>query len=127
MEVKQKIQDEEQKKKIYLENARNQLEIEKRNGNWEKAGELSYQIIPNLENNISKIENTDNLLNTIVSEEDVASVVSKWTGIPVEKMMEYERVKLLKIESELKKSIVGQDHVLICNFKNNYTFKSRLK
>ncbi len=48
------------------------MEIEKRNGNWEKAGELSYQIIPNLENNISKIENTDNLLNTIVSEEDVA-------------------------------------------------------
>ena len=110
--LNKKIQEEEQKKKINLENARNQLEIEKRNGNWEKAGELSYQIIPNLENNISKIENTDNLLNTIVSEEDVASVVSKWTGIPVEKMMEYERVKLLKIEAELKKSIVGQDHVL---------------
>ncbi len=104
--------EEEQQKKIYLENARNQLEIEKRNGNWEKAGELSYQIIPNLENNISKIENTDSLLNTIVSEEDVASVVSKWTGIPVEKMMEHERKKLLKIEGELKKSIVGQDHVL---------------
>ena len=110
--LSKKIQEEEQKKKINLENARNQLEIEKRNGNWEKAGELSYQIIPNLENNISKIENTDNLLNTIVSEEDVASVVSKWTGIPVEKMMEYERVKLLKIENELKKFIVGQDHVL---------------
>ena len=104
--------EEEQQKKINLENARNQLEIEKRNGNWEKAGELSYQIIPNLENNISKIENTENLLNTIVSEEDVASVVSKWTGIPLEKMMEYERLKLLKIEEELKKSIVGQDHVL---------------
>ena len=104
--------EQEQQKKISLENARNQLEIEKRNGNWEKAGELSYQIIPDLENKISKIENTDNLLNTIVSEEDVASIVSKWTGIPVEKMMEYERLKLLKIEDELKKSIVGQDHVL---------------
>ena len=110
--LSKKILEEEQKKKINLENARNQLEIEKRNGNWEKAGELSYQIIPNLENNISKIENTDNLLNTIVSEEDVASVVSKWSGIPVEKMMEYERIKLLKIEAELKKSIVGQDHIL---------------
>ena len=54
--------EEEQQKKINLENARNQLEIEKRNGNWEKAGELSYQIIPNLENNISKIENTKNTL-----------------------------------------------------------------
>ena len=110
--LSKKTLEEEQQKKINLENARNQLEIEKRNGNWEKAGELSYQIIPNLENNISKIENTDNLLNTIVSEEDVASVVSKWTGIPVEKMMEYEREKLIKIEGELKKSIVGQDHVL---------------
>ena len=110
--LSKKILEEEQQKKINLENARNQLEIEKRNGNWEKAGELSYQIIPNLENNISKIENTDNLINTIVSEEDVAYVVSKWTGIPVEKMMEHERAKLLKIESELKKSIVGQDHVL---------------
>jgi len=110
--LSKKTLEEEQQKKINLENARNQLEIEKRNGNWEKAGELSYQIIPNLENNISKIENTDNLLNTIVTEEDVASVVSKWTGIPVEKMMEYEREKLIKIEGELKKSIVGQDHVL---------------
>ena len=110
--LSKKTLEEEQQKKIKLENARNQLEIEKRNGNWERAGELSYQIIPNLENNISKIENTENLLNTIISEEDVASVVSKWTGIPVEKMMEYERVKLLKIESELKKSIIGQDHVL---------------
>ncbi len=107
-----KTLEEEQQKKINLENARHQLEIEKRNGNWEKAGELSYQIIPNLENNVSKIENTDNILNTIVTEEDVASVVSKWTGIPVEKMMEYEREKLIKIESELKKSIVGQNHVL---------------
>ncbi len=110
--LSKKTLEEEQQKKINLENARNQLEIEKRNGNWEKAGELSYQIIPNLEKNISKIENKDNFLNTIVSEEDVASVVSKWTGIPVEKMMEYEREKLLKIEDELKKSIVGQDHVL---------------
>ena len=110
--LSKKTLEEEQQKKIKLENARNQLEIEKRNGNWERAGELSYQIIPNLENNISKIENPENLLNTIISDEDVASVVSKWTGIPVEKMMEYERVKLLKIESELKKSIIGQDHVL---------------
>ena len=110
--LSKKILEKEQQNKINLENARNQLEIEKRNGNWEKAGELSYQTIPNLENNISNVENTDNILNTIVSEEDVASVVSKWTGIPVEKMMEGERVKLLKIENELKKSIVGQDHVL---------------
>ena len=110
--LSKKILEEEQKKKIEIENARNQLEIEKRNGNWEKAGELSYQIIPSLENAILKTSETDNLLNTTVSEEDVASVVSKWTGVPVEKMLEYERTKLLKIESELKKLIIGQDHVI---------------
>ena len=104
--------EKEQQKKVDLENAKNQLEIEKRNGNWEKAGELSYQIIPNLEDDISKCINTENLLNTLVSEEDVASVVSKWTGIPVEKMMEYERIKLLKMENELKNLIVGQNHVI---------------
>ena len=110
--LSKRILEKEQKKKVDLENARNQLEIEKRNGNWEKAGELSYQIIPNLENTISKTLNTDNILNTTVSEEDVASVVSKWTGIPVKKMMEYDRIKLLKIENDLQKSIVGQDHVI---------------
>ncbi len=110
--LSKRVLEEEQKKKIELENARNQLEIEKRNGNWDKAGELSYQIIPSLEKNISKRLNTDKLLNTIVSEQDVAFVVSKWTGIPVEKMMEHERFKLLKMDSELKKSIVGQDHVI---------------
>jgi len=99
-----KLIEEEQLKKIELENSRNELDKAKRDGNWDRAGELSYQIIPNLEDDIKKYSNSGDSLNTIVNEEDVALVVSKWTGIPVEKMLEAERSKLLKIESELKKN-----------------------
>ncbi len=107
-----RIIEEEQERKIQLETSRNQLEIEKRLGNWERAGELSYQIIPNLEKMISESKVLDDQVNTTVSEDDIATVVSKWTGIPVEKMMEFERTKLLNIEMELKKSIIGQDTII---------------
>ncbi len=107
-----RIIEEEQERKIQLETYRNELEIEKRNGNWDRAGELSYQIIPNLEKMILESKVLDDLANTTVTEDDVATVVSKWTGIPVEKMLEFERTKLLNIEMELKKSIIGQDYII---------------
>ena len=110
--LNKRIIEEEQERKIQLETSRNELEIEKRQGNWERAGELSYQIIPNLEKMISDSKVLDKQVNTTVTEDDVATVVSKWTGIPVEKMMEFERTKLLNIEKELKKSIVGQDYII---------------
>ena len=99
--------EQEQQKKIELENARNELENTKRNGNWDRAGELSYQIIPNLESRSSVNSN-----NTIVLDTDIASVVSKWTGIPVEKMMEFEKAKLLKIDQELRNKVIGQDNAI---------------
>ena len=99
--------EQEQQKKIELENARNELENTKRNGDWDRAGELSYQIIPNLESRSSVNSN-----NTIVLDTDIASVVSKWTGIPVEKMMEFEKAKLLKIEQELRDKVIGQDNAI---------------
>ncbi|MDC0456762.1 AAA family ATPase [Alphaproteobacteria bacterium] len=110
--LSKKIIEDDQQRKIDLENARNELDNVKRNGNWERAGELSYQIIPHLEAKIIENKIEANYINTIVTEEDVAAVVSKWTGIPLEKMLEFERVKLLKIEDELKKSIIGQDIVI---------------
>ena len=110
--LSKKIIEDDQQRKIDLENARNELDNVKRNGNWERAGELSYQIIPNLEAKIIENKIEANYINTIVTEEDVAAVVSKWTGIPLEKMLEFERVKLLKIEDELKRSIIGQDIVI---------------
>ena len=99
--------EQEQQKKIELENARNELENTKRNGDWDRAGELSYQIIPNLESRSSVNSN-----NTIVLDTDIASVVSKWTGIPVEKMMEFEKAKLLKIDQELRDKVIGQDNAI---------------
>ena len=107
-----KIIEDDQQRKIDLENARTELDIVKRKSDWERAGELSYQIIPNLETKIVENEMDAEHINTIVSEEDVAAVVSKWTGIPLEKMLEFEKVKLLKIEDELKRSIIGQDIVI---------------
>ena len=101
--------EQEQQKKIDLENARNELEKAKRNGNWDRAGELSYEIIPNLE---SKDLINLNSNNTTVLETDIASVVSKWTGIPVEKMLEFERTKLLKIGQELRSKVIGQDNAI---------------
>ena len=73
-----RIIEEEQERKIQLETYRNELEIEKRKGNWDRAGELSYQIIPNLEKMILESKVLDDLVNTTVTEDDVATVVSKW-------------------------------------------------
>ena len=101
--------EQEQQKKIELENARNELENTKRNGDWDRAGELSYQIIPNLE---SKDLINLNSNNTTVLDTDIASVVSKWTGIPVEKMMEFERTKLLKMGQDLRSKVIGQDNAI---------------
>ena len=110
--LSKKLIEDEQQRKVDLENARNELDIVKRDGDWERAGEISYQVIPNLERKITENETNAEQINTIVSEQDVATVVSKWTGIPLEKMMEFERIKLINIKDELKKSIIGQDNVI---------------
>ena len=110
--LSKKLIEDEQQRKVDLENAKKELDIVKRDGDWEKAGEISYQIIPNLERKITENETNAEQINTIVSEQDVATVVSKWTGIPLEKMMEFERIKLINIKDELKKSIIGQDIVI---------------
>lgn len=110
--LSKKLIEDEQQRKVDLENARNELDLVKREGDWERAGEISYQVIPNLERKITENETNAGQINTIVSEQDVATVVSKWTGIPLEKMMEFERIKLINIKDELKKSIIGQDIVI---------------
>jgi ATP-dependent Clp protease ATP-binding subunit ClpB len=110
--LSKKLIEDEQQRKVDLENARNELDLVKREGDWERAGEISYQVIPNLERRITENETNAGQINTIVSEQDVATVVSKWTGIPLEKMMEFERIKLINIKDELKKSIIGQDIVI---------------
>jgi len=93
-----------------LDAARLELEQAQRSGDLAKAGELSYGTIPALEKRLAEAEDlTENaLLREEVTEEDIASIVSRWTGIPMDKMMEGEREKLLDMENILGKRVIGQ-------------------
>jgi ATP-dependent Clp protease ATP-binding subunit ClpB len=99
-----------------LERARLELETAQRGGDLARAGELQYGRIPELEKQLdmaSQAEMMDmTLLRNKVSEEEVAEVVSKWTGIPVSKMLEGEREKLLQMEDNLRQRVVGQDEAV---------------
>jgi len=94
-----------------LEEARNQLAAAQRGGDWAKAGELSYGVIPGLEKQLSEVEaraDGGGLMEEAVTPDHVAQVVSRWTGVPVDKMLEGEREKLLHMEQDLAKRVVGQ-------------------
>ncbi len=97
-----------------LDAARLELEQAQRSGDLAKAGELSYGTIPNLEKRLEEAEGlTDNaLLREEVTEEDIAGIVSRWTGIPIDKMMEGEREKLLDMENILGKRVIGQSDAI---------------
>ncbi|KJZ21091.1 ATP-dependent chaperone ClpB [Loktanella sp. S4079] len=92
-----------------LDRARAELDIAKREGNLAKAGELSYGVIPELERKLSEAEeNEDLMVEEAVRPEQIAEVVERWTGIPTSKMLEGERDKLLRMEDELGKRVIGQ-------------------
>ncbi len=99
-----------QKLKEQLENARNELLQAQRRGEYQRAGELTYSIIPDLERKLAETEakGGDILVDEAVTADHIAQVVSRWTGIPVDKMLEGERGKLLRMEEELAKRVVGQ-------------------
>ena len=94
-----------------LDRARFELQDAVRRGDFEAAGRLQHVDIPRLEKQVAELEstNTSSLAQEIVDSETIATVVSRWTGIPVEKMMEGERDKLLGMEDLLGKRVVGQD------------------
>ncbi|MXP10197.1 ATP-dependent chaperone ClpB [Pseudoblastomonas halimionae] len=93
-----------------LDAARIELEQAQRAGDLAKAGELSYGKIPELEKKLGEAEGqTENaLLREEVTEDDIAGVVSRWTGVPVDRMLEGEREKLLKMEEKLGERVIGQ-------------------
>ncbi|MBV7259237.1 ATP-dependent chaperone ClpB [Erythrobacter crassostreae] len=97
-----------------LDAARLELEQAQRTGDLAKAGELSYGTIPELEKRLEAAEDLtdDALLREEVTEEDIASVVARWTGIPMERMMEGEREKLLDMENILGKRVIGQSDAI---------------
>ena len=96
--------------KEHLDRAAAELEQAKRDGNLGRAGELTYGIIPGLKAKLAEAEarEGDALVSEAVRPEQIAEVVQRWTGIPVAKMLEGEREKLLKMEDELAKRVVGQ-------------------
>ncbi len=95
--------------KEHLDRARAELEIAKREGDLGKAGELSYGVIPDLERKLGDAEQSDELMvEEAVRPEQIAEVVERWTGIPTSKMLEGERDKLLRMEDELGKRVIGQ-------------------
>ena len=98
--------------KKQLDEARNELAIAQRKGEFSRAGELAYGKIPELEKKLAEAEAQDgkggSMVEETVTPDHVAHVVSRWTGIPVDKMLEGERDKLLRMEDELAKRVVGQ-------------------
>jgi len=104
-----------QKLKEQLEQARAELEIVQRRGDWSRAGELTYGVIPELERKLKDVESaeTGRMVDEAVTDEHIAAVVSRWTGIPVDKMLSGEREKLLAMEENLRRRVVGQDEAII--------------
>jgi ATP-dependent Clp protease ATP-binding subunit ClpB len=108
-----------QKLKEDLDKARVELEQAQRRGEYQRAGELAYGIVPGLEKELAAIEakgsgkggadgEAGGLMDEAVTPDHIAAVVSRWTGVPVDKMLEGEREKLLKMEEGLSKRVVGQ-------------------
>lgn len=106
----------DQKIKERLDAARLELEKAQREGNLARAGELTYGEIPELEEKLKNVTESDaddnQLLKEEVSDNDIAAVISRWTGIPVDKMLEGEREKLLSMEENIGKRVIGQDEAV---------------
>ncbi len=118
MAEKERLQG-SQKLKEELDAARSQLEIAQRQGDLAKAGELAYGVIPDLQKRIKAADdsNGDSTVDALMAAEvvtpsDIAQVVSRWTGIPVDRMLEGERDKLLKMEDALGARVIGQSEAV---------------
>lgn len=110
---KSKMQQ-QQKLKEELDRRRIELERAERDANLARASELKYGIIPEIMKKIKEVESTDNksLLKEVVSESDIASIISRITGIPIDTMLSSERERLLVMEQKLRESVIGQDEAI---------------
>jgi ATP-dependent Clp protease ATP-binding subunit ClpB len=102
------------KAKEDLERLQNELLDAQRRGDFARAGEIKYALIPEVEKRLAVAETVEKggLVQEVVDEQAIAAVVSRWTGVPVEKMLEGEKAKLLKMEDFLRNRVVGQDEAL---------------
>ena len=97
-----------------IEEVKNEIQIAQRNMNYEKAGELSYSTLPKLRSELEQAEKDAgekemSLLHESVDDDEIAKIISRWTGIPVAKLNESERAKTLHLDDELHKRVIGQD------------------
>jgi ATP-dependent Clp protease ATP-binding subunit ClpB len=113
LEEKKSVAD-VQSLKEKLDAARQDVEVAQRKGDFGRAGELTYGVIPDLERKLKAIEDNKDaaLSGEAVTAEHIAGVVSRWTGIPMEKMLEGQREKLLHMEADLAGRVVGQDEAV---------------
>lgn len=115
LQEKSKISS-EQNLKAELDHARVLLEQAQRSGDLTEAGRITYSVIPELEGKLDKAKNAQHSENQLLKEEvrseDIAKVIARWTGIPVDKMMEGEKEKLLSMEKNLGRRVIGQDEAI---------------
>jgi len=118
-ESERSIIDNIQKNKEAIENYKHEAEVAEREGDYGKVAELRYGKIKEAENEVerlqkelSQMQQENALIKEEVDDEDIAEVVARWTGIPVSKMLQSEREKLLKLEDQLHKRVVGQDEAI---------------
>jgi ATP-dependent Clp protease ATP-binding subunit ClpB len=111
---KEKLQG-EQHLKEELEAARLEQERAERSGNLERAAELRYSVVPELEKKLADAEESESgrMLNEEVTDQHVAAIVSRWTGVPVDKMLQGEREKLLAMEDALRSRVIGQNEAIV--------------
>ncbi|MSR88580.1 MAG: AAA family ATPase [Candidatus Margulisbacteria bacterium] len=105
--------------KAELEKAKLAEQLEERNGNYEKVSEIRFKTIPDLQKKldeshekITSIQKEHKMLKEEVDDQDIAEIIAKWTGIPISKLIETEKGKLLQIETDLKKRVIGQDNAI---------------
>ncbi len=101
--------------KEQLDQCRHELEVAQRQGDLAKAGEIAYGRIPELERQLAEAEgnSVQEMVQEAVTDDDIAAVVSRWTGVPVDRMLEGEREKLLEMETKLHERVIGQEEAIM--------------
>ncbi|HEY5207928.1 MAG TPA: ATP-dependent chaperone ClpB [Stellaceae bacterium] len=104
-----------QKLKESLDQSKIELEQAQRKGDWARAGELTYGVIPEIEKKLTLAESAEGerMIDEAVTPEHIAAVVSRWTGVPIDRMLEGERAKLLQMERNLEQRVIGQDEAVV--------------
>ncbi|MBM3632691.1 MAG: ATP-dependent chaperone ClpB [Alphaproteobacteria bacterium] len=112
--AEKEILNQAQKLKEQLDSLRSELDMAQRKGDLARAGQIMYGLIPDLETKLLDIESkqTQRSLKEEVTEQDIAAIVERWTGIPVEKMLTGEKDKLLGMEASLHQRVIGQDEAI---------------